>query len=64
MASDDARSAVQRHAILTAMALGISAQEAEQKLVSMFGRHATEWNNFVNDLGARSFVRKWTRASR
>lgn len=63
MASDDARSAVQRHAVLTGMALGISAHAAEEKLVSMFERHAAEWNNFVNDLGARSFVRKWTRAS-
>ena len=63
MASDDARSTVRRHAILTGMALGISAPAAEEKLVGMFERHAAEWNNFVNDLGARSFVKKWTRAS-
>jgi 7-cyano-7-deazaguanine synthase in queuosine biosynthesis len=63
MATGDARSAVQRHALLTGMALGISAPVAEEKLVGMFERHAAEWNGFVNDLGARSFVRKWTRAS-
>jgi hypothetical protein len=63
MASADARSAVQRHAALTGMALGISASTAEEKIVGMLERHAAEWNNFVNDLGARSFVRKWTRAS-
>jgi hypothetical protein len=64
MASADARSAVQRHAVLTGMALGISAPAAEERLVGMFERHAAEWNTFVNDLGACSFVRKWTRASR
>jgi 7-cyano-7-deazaguanine synthase in queuosine biosynthesis len=63
MASDDARSTVRRHALLTGMALGISAPTAEEKLVGMFERHAAEWNNFVNNLGARSFVKKWTRAS-
>jgi 7-cyano-7-deazaguanine synthase in queuosine biosynthesis len=63
MASDDARSTVRRHAILTGMALGLSAPAAEEKLVGMFERHAAEWNNFVNDLGARSFVKKWTRVS-
>ena len=63
MARDDARSAVRRHAVLTGMALGISAPTAEEKLVGMFERHAVEWNNFVNDLGARSFVKRWTRAS-
>ncbi|MCR6734079.1 MAG: 7-cyano-7-deazaguanine synthase [Afipia sp.] len=63
MATDDARSAVQRHALLTGMALGISAPVAEEKLVRMFERHAAEWNGFVKDLGVRSFVRKWTRAS-
>jgi hypothetical protein len=63
MASEDARSAVRRHAILTGMALGISAPAAEERLVGMFERHAAEWNNFVNELGASSFIKKWTRAS-
>ncbi|TGN74168.1 hypothetical protein EOW77_0034290 [Bradyrhizobium yuanmingense] len=64
MAEDDARPAVRRHAVLTGMALGLSAKDAEEKLVGMLERHAAEWNGFVNDLGARSFVRKWTRASK
>jgi 7-cyano-7-deazaguanine synthase in queuosine biosynthesis len=61
MARAEARPAVRRHAVLTGMALGISAGEAEEKLVSMLERHAAEWSNFVSDLGAHSFVRKWTR---
>ncbi len=63
MVGADARPAVRRHAALTAAALGISAREAEGNLVSMLERHAAEWNSFVDDLGARSFVRKWTRKS-
>lgn len=63
MAGAEARPAVRRHAVLTGMALGIPAQVAEEKLVGMLERHAVEWGNFVNDLGAGSFVRKWTRAS-
>ncbi|RWQ64601.1 7-cyano-7-deazaguanine synthase [Mesorhizobium sp.] len=63
MAGAEARPSVRRHATLTAAALGISAEQAEENLVGMLERHAAEWNSFVNDLGARSFVRKWTRKS-
>lgn len=63
MASADARPAVQRHATLTGMALGIPASVAEEKIVSMLERHAAEWNSFVKELGESSFIRKWTRAS-
>jgi hypothetical protein len=63
MAGEDARSTVRRHAALTGMALGLPAKEAEENLIGMLQQHAGEWNKFVNDLGARSFVRKWTRAS-
>jgi hypothetical protein len=63
MAGAEARPAVRRHAALTAAALGISAEEAEENLAGMLERHAAEWNCFVDDLGARSFVRKWTRKS-
>lgn len=62
MASADARPAVQRHAVLTGMALGISAAAAEEKIVGMLERHAAEWSNFLDGLGKSSFVRKWTRA--
>jgi hypothetical protein len=63
MASEDGRPAVKRHAALTGIALGIQAKDAEDNLIRMLQRHAEEWNSFVNDLGARSFVKKWTRAS-
>lgn len=63
MIRPEARPAIRRHAALTAPALGMSAQEVEQRLVDMLERHATEWRNFVNDLGERSFVRRWTRIS-
>jgi hypothetical protein len=63
MAGEEPRPVVRRHAALTRMALGLSAKEVEGNLVGMLERHAVEWNNFVNDLGAGSFVRKWTRAS-
>lgn len=64
MAGAEARPSVRRHAALTAAALGISAEEAERNLAGMLERHAAEWNSFVDDLGARSFVRKWTGKSR
>jgi 7-cyano-7-deazaguanine synthase in queuosine biosynthesis len=64
MAAAEARPAVRRHAVLTGAALGISAPEAEQSLAGVFERHADEWSNFLGDLGQRSFVRKWTRASK
>jgi 7-cyano-7-deazaguanine synthase in queuosine biosynthesis len=63
MAGSDARSSVRQHALLTGMALGMPGPAVEQYLVGMFERHASEWNSFVNDLGARSFIRKWTRIS-
>jgi 7-cyano-7-deazaguanine synthase in queuosine biosynthesis len=63
MADDDARPTVRRHAALTGMALGLPARDSEEQLVGMLERHAAEWNSFVKDLGARSFIRKWTRAS-
>jgi hypothetical protein len=63
MAGADARPAVRRHAALTGTALGMPAKQAEENLAGMLERHAKEWSNFLNDQGARSFVRKWTRRS-
>jgi hypothetical protein len=45
------------------MALELPAADVEEKLVSMLERHAKEWKEFVNALGARAFVRKWARVS-
>ncbi len=61
MIRTEARPAIRRHAALTATALGISVQQAEEQLVGMLERHAAEWRNFVDDLGENSFIRKWTR---
>jgi len=40
--------------------LGVSSEEAEKKLERMLGQHKLEWRNFVDSLGADSFVTKWT----
>ncbi len=63
MTSSDARTAVRRHAVLTAAALSMPATQAEENLLGILQRHEEEWSNFVTDLGARSFVKKWTRAA-
>jgi hypothetical protein len=61
MARDEARSVVRRHATLLGPALGLPVQETEERLVALLGQHAREWKDYVNDLGACSFVRKWVR---
>ncbi len=61
MAGADNRPEVRRHAVLTSAALGLSAAEADARLASMFERHAAEWSSFLKDMGARSFVKNWTR---
>lgn len=63
LADSEARPEVRRHAALTAMALELPAAEVEEKLIGMLERHAKEWKEFVNALGARAFVRKWARVS-
>jgi hypothetical protein len=55
------RSALRRHAALTARALDVSAATVETKLMELFERHAVEWANFLKDKGERSFLRQWTR---
>ncbi len=61
MAASANRPAVRRHAVLTSAALGMSATETELLLASMLERHAAEWDRFLNDMGARSFVKDWAR---
>jgi hypothetical protein len=63
LAEANNHSAVKRHAALTGAALGMEATDVEGRLVSMLERHAAEWNRFTREMGARSFIRKWTRAS-
>ena len=61
MAATENRAAVQRHALITAPALRITAKETEELLLNVLQRHAAEWSKFVKDLGARSFIRNWAR---
>jgi hypothetical protein len=61
MAEEDNHSAVTRHAALTAAALDIVPAIAEERLLEMLRHHAAEWRSFIQDTGARSFLRQWTR---
>jgi hypothetical protein len=63
MARDDERSSVRRHTALLAPAMNLTADEAEDRLSSLLGRHALEWKTYLKDLGPNSFVRKWTRTN-
>ena len=63
MASEDARPVLRRHAGPLGQALGLSADDAEGRLADLFDRHAKEWKNYVNSLGARSFIRQWARCN-
>lgn len=56
------RSVVKRHALVASEAIGMASSEAEEKLLAMLERHHAEWNNFLQEQGARSFLRQWTRA--
>lgn len=61
MSSQMAANIVQRHARLLAPALGLTTDEASDKLAALLERHALEWKHFVNSLGENSFVKKWVR---
>ena len=63
MAESSNHAALKHHSALTSAALGMTVAETEGRLISLFERHAAEWNKFTKDLGARSFIKKWTRAS-
>ena len=56
------RPALRRHAVLVAQALDKPVADVETELVNVIERHAAEWNDFLQDKGARSFLRQWTRA--
>jgi hypothetical protein len=56
------QSVIRRHALLLGPALGMPAATAEAALGDVLGRHAAEWNHFLQDKGTRSFLRQWTRA--
>lgn len=55
------RSVLRRHAVLVGPALDMPAATVENALLAVLERHAAEWNDFLQDQGARSFLRQWTR---
>lgn len=61
MANAEALTVVSRHAKLLGPALGLSAIDAEKQLGALLSRHATEWKEFVESIGAQSFIRKWVK---
>jgi hypothetical protein len=56
------RPVLRRHALFAGPALGMAAADVEAALANVLDRHAAEWNDFLQDKGARSFLRQWTRA--
>ncbi|WP_374650100.1 7-cyano-7-deazaguanine synthase [Dongia sp.] len=56
------QSVLRRHALLLGPSLNMQPAAAEAALRDVLGRHAAEWNDFLQDKGARSFLRQWTRA--
>lgn len=61
MANADAASQVRRHAAQMGPALGLSPQDAEERLAALLNRHAEEWKSYMGSLGAHSFVKQWAR---
>lgn len=53
---------LRRHALLASDAMGMPSSAVEEKLVAMLQRHSAEWNEFLREQGARSFLKQWTRA--
>ena len=52
---------IQRHAILLEHAGWVSANEAEEKLTILLGKHAEEWREYINSLDPDSYIRKLVR---
>jgi 7-cyano-7-deazaguanine synthase in queuosine biosynthesis len=61
LATADQRPEIARHAATLGPALGLSRQEARERLAALLNTHAEEWKSYINSLGARSFVRQWAR---
>lgn len=53
-----------RCAIQIAAPLGLSPEQATEKMDSLLNRHSTEWVDFVRSLGANSFVASWAAVGR
>ena len=53
------RSRLCAYAVELSPPLGLDAVDVEQHLSDLVGRHASEWNAFLNTLQPDSFVRRW-----
>lgn len=49
-----------RHIIRLSSALSLSERKTREKLGRLLSRHKSEWEGFVQSLGPRSFVARWT----
>jgi 7-cyano-7-deazaguanine synthase in queuosine biosynthesis len=61
MADEDAKPLVTRHAALLTSVLGLTQADAETRLGALLRKHANEWKNYMESLGAQSFIRQWAR---
>lgn len=52
---------LQRQARILSSAVGLPTIEVETRLARMLGKHADEWNSYVDSLSDRSLVRQWAR---
>lgn len=52
---------LRRQARILSGAVGLPPGEVETRLARMLGKHADEWNSYVDSLGDRSLVRQWAR---
>ena len=55
------RAMLSRHAKLLGHFAGYDAGLAEERLASLFNRHAVEWRGYLRSLDPNSFIRNWTR---
>ncbi|MEW5704421.1 MAG: 7-cyano-7-deazaguanine synthase [Pseudomonadota bacterium] len=61
LAEEDGKPIIRRHAKLVAPAIGRSVEDTERQLAGLVSRHREEWKSFMSSLGARSFIRQWSR---
>jgi 7-cyano-7-deazaguanine synthase in queuosine biosynthesis len=64
LAELDALPVIRRHAGLLAPALGLSREECEIRIRTLFQTHAEEWKDYLASLGVQSFANRWVRADR
>ena len=61
LTEDTSRVEVRHHASGLAHSIRLPAAEVEEKIKGLSSRHSIEWNNFLDQLGDRSFVTQWAR---